>query len=1009
MALSDPLDISAGSEDEREREQRVSSQINDDRDREREDIKDVHDIKKEPSIKLEELLSHILRFLSTANNETLAACLVALCATTYVVLGRVGLVLIGIVVGVVTHATWEEHSQDHIGDEFKARDVERRREAGLRIAERVLDWRQSENDKVNLPVDDSGTKSQSPGNLNYSCFQPTTEVALTNLTDAVIQDYAFTSFLLSISSHLSRKRPADAFLDFLTNSSSIVIVFLNELSAGLTISANSGLEPSEALQQYLDQNPNSNLANVLDISQQRRKLKAVAEDILQTFLDPKAYNCEPVRVFLREILAGICLETTVQSCSKSDWINGWVVYLLEEGEPELMNAIDAGVGGAATSDDAKDSAVRTALDDKSKEILDSSSENTLHSKGSLDHRRTVSRAEDAMEEAMQEAKRLTELIAAEEAKRQREFGGSESSSDTTARKPTPTSSMSDLGAYAAASTPSIDGESPQDGQPSNQPIPEQTSSFTTFDQIIGSQSPTALQSGHTRNRSEIPPLTLHNANISIFDDSAPGEKGTIRSKPTADYLLQVEPASSQHPGWMIARKYADFETLHEVLRRISVVSGVPEFVEMYANVPPWKNSSKTVLRGSLERYLRDALAHNRLAESEGMKRFLEKDQGLSRSSPGPRQGGFGFPSPAAFESMGKGVLDVLSSAPKGAAGGGKALLGGVTGVLGGVGSLGQKRQISVGASKSAQSSNANLSRIDSLASESGNSFKSRVSQDVPRKSVSDHSDSKPAPPLPSRSSFSSHSRSDTTPASPLDAPNEEAASLSMSEGPKSPPSATQNPQTPQPSEPELHLPPPPSEIADDYTAQQIHKPPSQPQPPPPPSTSRKPNNSPITEQETRVAIELFFAVINELYNLSSAWNIRRTLLNAAKSYLLRPGNPNLEAIRCLIQDTIIEANTSDAGIAAHLQKLRENALPTEEERRRWEREGERGEEEKLALRRKARRLLVEKGMPQALMSVMGAAASGEALGRVFDCLQVERVARGLMFALVLQGVRAVTQ
>ena len=47
-------------------------------------------------------------------------------------------------------------------------------------------------------------------------------------------------------------------------------------------------------------------------------------------------------------------------------------------------------------------------------------------------------------------------------------------------------------------------------------------------------------------------------------------------------------------------------------------------------------------------------------------------------------------------------------------------------------------------------------------------------------------------------------------------------------------------------------------------------------------------------------------------------------------------------------------------------------------------------------------------MPQALTSVMGAAASGEALGRVFDALQYEEVARGLMFALILQGVRAVT-
>jgi Sorting nexin C terminal len=61
------------------------------------------------------------------------------------------------------------------------------------------------------------------------------------------------------------------------------------------------------------------------------------------------------------------------------------------------------------------------------------------------------------------------------------------------------------------------------------------------------------------------------------------------------------------------------------------------------------------------------------------------------------------------------------------------------------------------------------------------------------------------------------------------------------------------------------------------------------------------------------------------------------------------------------------------------------------------------------LRVKARRLLVERGMPRALTSVMGSAASGEALGRVFDCLQVQEVARGLMFALLLQALRATTQ
>ena len=112
-------------------------------------------------------------------------------------------------------------------------------------------------------------------------------------------------------------------------------------------------------------------------------------------------------------------------------------------------------------------------------------------------------------------------------------------------------------------------------------------------------------------------------------------------------------------------------------------------------------------------------------------------------------------------------------------------------------------------------------------------------------------------------------------------------------------------------------------------------------------------------------IELFFAVINELYTLSSAWTLRRTLLNAAKTFLLRPGNPQLASITTLLQETL-DSSPSDEG-------------------------------------------LVERGMPTALTSVMGQAASGEALGRVFDCLQEPRVARGVMFGLVLQGLRAVTQ
>lgn len=173
-----------------------------------------------------------------------------------------------------------------------------------------------------------------------------------------------------------------------------------------------------------------------------------------------------------------------------------------------------------------------------------------------------------------------------------------------------------------------------------------------------------------------------------------------------------------------------------------------------------------------------------------------------------------------------------------------------------------------------------------------------------------------------------------------------------------------------------------------------------------PTKPPKTHHTPLSEPETTVLIELFFAVINELYTLSSAWTLRRTLLNAAKTFLLRPGNPQLASITTLFQTTLDSA-TSDEGLAQQLRKMRENALPTEEELKAWPKEM--GEDEKERLRVKARKLLVERGMPSALTSVMGQAASGEALGKVFDCLQEERVARGVMFGLVLQGLRAVTQ
>ncbi|KAL8852627.1 MAG: hypothetical protein Q9221_002507 [Calogaya cf. arnoldii] len=991
------------------------------------------DITTSSSRKVQESLDHVLQFLSYASNETLGACLAGLGAATYFILGRIGLVLIGLVGGIVLHAIWEERNsqcdnQPHSA-ESKAR---KRREDGLSILHRVLDWRNEGDGSQSEAKGDLHAVGLEPPNLkqlNFSNLEPATGAALTGLTDAVIRDYVkwwygpllptdlsfpsacrqtLTNFFLSISSYLARKRPADVFLDFLTNASSIVIVFLNELAGALTASTYSGLETTDVLHQYLDQNPSSSLASVLDIDQQRRKLKAVSEDILQSFIDSKAYGCEPVRVFLRQILAGICLEMTVQSCSKPEWINGWIVYLLEQDEPRLTNAIDARIEGISNGEP------RSASADQQQSA---STAETSPIK-EFSHRRTVSRAEEAMDEAMQEAQRLSEMIAAEEAKKQQSNEDAISSGTTTGNGPTPTSSQSDLGAMANGSLPDIGGDSTQDHQAQEPTITKAPSSFTNFDQLLSSHPPTALQPGHGRRQSVILPLTLHNANISIFDDAMPGEKGSMRSKPTGDYLLQVEPASVQHPGWMIARKYADFETLHEVLRRISVVSGVPEFADRHNAIPGWKNRSKDVLRVDLERYLREALSLNRLAESEGMKRFLEKDQGLGKVSPCAKQGGFGFPTPAAFESMGKGMLDVLSAAPKGAAGGGKAIFGGVTGVLGGVGSLGQKKQASAGVNKAARSQNVNISRTESNTV----SVPGRVSQDNQRTSFTELDR---ATTLPINFGIQPNQDQPSRTSSALPSPSQKLQPVARNDPPSRSVPADQLPPIEKSLENELHLPPPPSEIPDDWstspipptprkstsTDDQPFSPPTTTDPAPTslprPSTTTKAPIPPLTEQETRVAIELFFATITSLYTLSSAWTIRRTLLTAAKNFLLRPGNPNLEAIRVLIQDTVIDANISDSGLASHIHKVRENALPTEAELKKWP--PPMGDEEKETLRVKARKLLVEKGMPAALTGVMGAAASGEAVGKVFDALQIEEVARGLMGALILQGIRALVQ
>lgn len=147
---------------------------------------DRHDLKQAPSLQeqAQNLSNQALQFLSTASNEAIGACLVGLGATTYIILGRVGLVLMGVVGGVVLHATWEGHS--NTDGEAKLAEESRRREVGLDVVKRALAWKAGKEEEKSAMDRIEIVPGQK---LDYTGFQPQTQEALNEFTDATIRDY----------------------------------------------------------------------------------------------------------------------------------------------------------------------------------------------------------------------------------------------------------------------------------------------------------------------------------------------------------------------------------------------------------------------------------------------------------------------------------------------------------------------------------------------------------------------------------------------------------------------------------------------------------------------------------------------------------------------------------------------------------------------------------------------------------------------------------------------------
>lgn len=164
---------------------------------------DPHDTALKPiietlsSVRLRRLMDRSFDFLSNASNETLGACIVGMSACTYFFLGRVGLVVIGVVGGVLLHATWENNGQIVGHRDTDMADLKRRRQVGIDVVSQVLEWRQTNASAVESDHE-AGTKNTTgipaDRDLDFEGFQPATRSALTGLTDAVVRDYVKYSF-----------------------------------------------------------------------------------------------------------------------------------------------------------------------------------------------------------------------------------------------------------------------------------------------------------------------------------------------------------------------------------------------------------------------------------------------------------------------------------------------------------------------------------------------------------------------------------------------------------------------------------------------------------------------------------------------------------------------------------------------------------------------------------------------------------------------------------------------
>ncbi|KAK9454419.1 PXA domain-containing protein [Dipodascopsis uninucleata] len=825
----------------------------------------------------------------------------------------------------------------------------------------------------------------------------------------------------SFSAQMAVKRPADLFLVLLFSTCNTFVVFLRELQS---VSAQYSTKSLISIHDYIVANPESALAQMLDPEIQKAKLRNASSNLVQTFIPILDMKRSPVALLAREIMASQVLESIVETLSNPDSVNKWIIHFFQK-EENLQALAESETKSREKQNFAKDH----QFDQLNNVFAYTDDHEALFESEPLDFTFSPEDEKYITEQNM-DSSRNDILLSDSDSGRS---AGAEvrrlESHHRVARKPVgktnaPPSSSSNSGSRMSLSDDSDKIPTSFDEIFSNGNGEASDAMSSASYASLGASSVASPNSIPTpshivpppnsilgRKPVQLPTSTLYQSNILVIDSSADTSNSkALTSKPLGFYTLVIEPAGTA-PGWMAMRNLADFEKLHTVLQKLAVLAGITTFPEVF---PPWHGVTRSNYCQSLQSYLQLVVSTKELADCEAMKKFVDKKETTSIGEKRWQR--------SPFKQAGEGVLDAIAKATT-ATSSAKDSRKAIMNVLAAAkrqsmdtinrtkDNMQHRKAFGAGNEHFTGLTSSIRSFTNGLPNGSNSNdrtigYSGETNSSVVSLASTIETDGHILPPPPSEIADSynpdvpekkgphltgSFGESSTSLQLNRTASLQRSTAVGGSTSTKT--EFVKNESETETSDSIVRRSlatvdrPSLSEILGEHAIATSAE---------PGDRSSNIQHQELTHGETNSLIDTMFLAISELYLLSNAWNVRRSLLTVLRGLLLRNGSSSVEGIRVAIQKDVINKYSSEVEIERKLNDLVDAIWPNSNA----------NAEPKISpkseeLKAEARKMFITRGIPEAIKSVMGAGASAQALEFVFDSLQDKSIARGLVLNLLM--------